>query len=243
VLFAIFGGIPWNSAMMKWIAPLGSAAFLALTGVILILDLEHPERFYLIFTKHQWRSWLVRGAFIIGAYSLVLLLHLAASFSGAIVVQQWLAIAGIPLAIMTAVYTGYLFAQSKARDLWQNPLLPPHLFVQALLAGSAVVSGIAIALNLPSRDALLWLLAASALTHLLFVLGELTLGHPTAHAHLALQEMVAGKYAKPFWFAAGFVFVAIFAPWLTWLAIALALLGLYCYEHAYVQAGQAVPLA
>ena len=36
-------------------------------------------------------------------------------------------IPGIPLAILTAIYTAYLFAQAKARDLWQNPLLPPHL--------------------------------------------------------------------------------------------------------------------
>ena len=39
---------------------------------------------------------------------------------------------------MTAVYTAYLFAQSKARDLWQNPLFPPHMFVHSLLAGAAL---------------------------------------------------------------------------------------------------------
>jgi len=243
VLFAIFGGIPWNSAIMKWLVPIGSGAMLGLTGAILIWDLEHPERFHLIFTKHQWRSWLVRGAFIIAAYSLVLLVHFIASFFGAAPVQQWAAVAGVPLATMTAVYTGYLFAQSKARDLWQNPLLPPHLFVQAMLAGSAVVSGVSLALNLPSHDALLWLLSASALTHLLFLLGEMTLGHPTAHAHLAVREMLSGTYARFFWTSAACVLIAVFAPWVTWLAIAVAILGLYLYEHAYVQAGQAVPLA
>ena len=46
---------------------------------------------------------------------------------------------GIPLAVMTAVYTAYLFAQAKARDLWQNPLLPPHMAVQAVLAGAAAL--------------------------------------------------------------------------------------------------------
>jgi len=243
VLFAIFGGIPWNGVLMKWFVPVVSGAFLGLTGVILIWDLEHPERFYLIFTKHQWRSWLVRGAFIIGAYSLVLLAHFIASFSDATAVQEWLAVAGVPLSVMTAVYTGYLFAQSKARDLWQNPLLPPHLFVQALLAGSSVLCAIAILQNLPARDALLWLLSGSALVHLLFVVGELTLGHPTAHARLAASQMTAGKYARPFWSAFACLFIAIFAPWLTWIAIALSLIGLFLYEHSYVQAGQSVPLA
>ena len=56
-----------------------------------------------------------------------------ASWLGSKSLQNWLMIAGIPLSVLTAVYTAYLFAQAKARDLWQNPLLPPHLLVQALL--------------------------------------------------------------------------------------------------------------
>jgi formate-dependent nitrite reductase membrane component NrfD len=49
---------------------------------------------------------------------------------------RWLALLGVPAAVMTGVYTAFLFAQAKARDLWQNPLLPPHLAVQSVLAGS-----------------------------------------------------------------------------------------------------------
>jgi hypothetical protein len=40
--------------------------------------------------------------------------------------------------------------------------------------------------------------------------------------------------------------VALAAPWLgsaAWVAAVLALGGLLAYEHGYVQAGQAVPLA
>ena len=39
------------------------------------------------------------------------------------------------MAVMTAVYTAYLFAQARARDLWQSPLLPPHMAVQGMLGG------------------------------------------------------------------------------------------------------------
>ena len=42
------------------------------------------------------------------------------------------------LAAGTAVYTAFLFGQSKGRDLWQSPLLAPHLIVQALTAGAAL---------------------------------------------------------------------------------------------------------
>ena len=56
--------------------------------------------------------------------------------------------------------------------------------------------------------------------------------------------MTRGRYAR--WFWAGAVLVAaaaVAAPWLGVAAAPLALAGLLAHEHAYVQAGQAVPLA
>ena len=114
--------------------------FSASPALLLIWDLEHPGRFCMIFTRPQWRSWLVRGGFIIGGYGLVLGLHFLASLLGRPErAHRWLAWPGLPLAAMTAIYTAYLFAQAKARDLWQSPLLPPHLLVQTLLAGGAAL--------------------------------------------------------------------------------------------------------
>jgi Ni/Fe-hydrogenase subunit HybB-like protein len=206
--------------------------------------LEHPERFYLIFTRPQWRSWLVKGAFIIAGYSLVLALHFAASWVGREREQLWLVAAGLPLGVLTAVYTAYLFAQAKARDLWQNPLLPPHLLVQSLLLGSAALMPFAVWLE-PERAAspLGWVLGATSLIHLLMVWGEVTLTHPTAHARLAVWEMTRGRFAAFFWAGVVLVLLAVCAPWLGVAAVPPALVGLALHEHAYVQSGQAVPLA
>ena len=137
-----------------------AGAALALTGLLLIWDLDHPERFYMIFTRPHWRSWLVRGGFIIGGYSLVLALQFLVGLGGLVAVQPWLAALGVPLAIFTAVYTAYLFAQAKARDLWQNPLAPVHLLVQAVLAGAGAL---ALTPGLPTvaRTTCLWVLAAA----------------------------------------------------------------------------------
>jgi Fe-S-cluster-containing dehydrogenase component/formate-dependent nitrite reductase membrane component NrfD len=231
------------SPLWLWAAPVVSGAFMALTGLILIGDLEHPARFYLIFTRPQWRSWLVRGAFIIAGYTLVLGLHFAASLAGAERLQLWLILPGLPLALMTAVYTAYLFAQAKARDLWQNPLLPPHLFVQATLAGSGVLALVALWLDAAALSPLLWTLAAASAAHLLMVAGELTLTHPTAHARLAVWEMTRGRYRLFFWLGLALSAAGLAAPWLGAAAAPLALVGLLLFEHAYVQAGQAVPLA
>ena len=42
--------------LWQWLVPMLSGLFLALTGLILIADMDHPECFMLIFTRPQWRS-------------------------------------------------------------------------------------------------------------------------------------------------------------------------------------------
>lgn len=246
LLLLSLGRIDAVDPLWRWAVPVVGGGFLALTGLLLIWDLEHPGRFYLIFTRPHWRSWLVKGAFVIGGYSLVLALHFAGSVGGVAGVGKALAFAGLPLAVLTAVYTAYLFAQAKARDLWQSPLLPPHLLAQSLLAGAAALIPVAAVAEPRALAPLAWILAGSALVHLLFILGETTLPHVTSHARLAGWEMVAGRYKT--WFRCGLALtaVALAAPWLgaaTAAAALVALAGLFCFEHAYVQAGQAVPLA
>ncbi len=262
-LLVLVGMIEPESFAWLWLAPIISGAFLGITGLLLIWDLEHPERFYMIFTRPQWRSWLVKGAFIIAGYSLVLAIHFVASIAGSTSVQWWLIVAGIPLSALTAIYTAYLFAQAKARDLWQNPLLPPHLFFQSLLLGSAVLMLAAVVMNRGFHvDETLggekymrlvmggfFMIMFSTVVHLLMVWGEVSLTHGTAHARVAVWEMVRGRYREPFWigvsvsFASLFFFALGMAPPFVTIGAILALIGVMFYEHAYVQAGQSVPLA
>jgi Fe-S-cluster-containing dehydrogenase component/formate-dependent nitrite reductase membrane component NrfD len=239
----VIGVMPWSSRLFRWTAPLLSVAGLAATGVLLIADLKHPERFYMIFTRPQWKSWLVRGAFIIGAYGAVLGAHLLASLAGAKKCQRFLAIAGMPLAALTAAYTGYLFAQAKARDLWQNPLLPPHLIVQAKLAGAASLLLFCGKGDEEVAEFLKASISLIAAAHMALVAGEVTTTHATAHAKLAVRSMTRGKHRVPFWLGAGLVTLSAFAPKLGKWAVPLALGGLAAYEDAYVRAGQSVPLA
>ena len=258
-LLVVFGYLNSDSPLWVWVAPIVSGAFLAITGALLIWDLEHPERFHLIFTRPQWRSWLVKGAFIIAGYTLVLALHFLASLMGWKSMHRILIVPGIPLSILTAIYTAYLFAQAKARDMWQNPLLPPHLFVQAILLGSAFLLPLSMYVGsitiraVPVYPPLTWLLAISSLLHVLMICGEVSLTHPTAHARLAIWEMVFGRYKGDFWMGTAMSVLGGVIPWLAILNVItptlsvagapLALIGLMLYENAYVQAGQSVPLA
>ncbi len=244
LLMVLFGQLSWSSTLFRWVGPLVALGALGATGGLLIWDLEHPERFYLIFLRHQWRSWLVRGAFVIGAYSMVLAAQLLASLIGSVGLSQVLAVFGIPLSLMSAVYTAYLFAQAKARDLWQSPLLPPQLVVQALLLGSAVALFAAEALgnHVAGHDVRMGL-GDVAVVDLLFLIGELALGHVTAHTRLAAEEISWGTYARWFWPGVALLAVAVATPLLGPVGAGAALLGVLLYEHAYVQGGQSVPLA
>jgi len=61
LLLVLAGVVAVDNPLWTWFAPVAGGAFLGLTGLLLIWDLEHPERFLYIFLRPQWRSWLVRG--------------------------------------------------------------------------------------------------------------------------------------------------------------------------------------
>jgi hypothetical protein len=78
------------------------------------------------------------------------------------------------------------------------------------------------------------------------------MSRPTRQAELAARNLVHGRYASLFWagaisivgaaFLAGIAMVGDITA-LAYVGAALALAGLFCYEHAYIQAGQSVPQA
>jgi len=211
---------------------MAALAFLAATGVLLVWDLRQPRRFLWTLTRPQWRSWLVRGAYVITAYGGLLSLHLLAGLLGR---EEQLprAVTGLTalLAAGTAVYTAFLFGQAKGRDLWQSSLLGPHLIVQALLAGSALFA----------PGWLFWLVPLNGL----LVAGEVWGRHATEDASRAARIIQRHPL-----FGGGVLGLGHLLPLaLLWtnssapLAAAFALLGLLAWEHLYVQAPQQIPLA
>ena len=51
------------------VPPMVAGAFLAVTGVLLIADLKQPTRFHYLITRGSWDSWLVKGAYVLGAFA------------------------------------------------------------------------------------------------------------------------------------------------------------------------------
>ncbi len=234
--------------------------FIALTTGLLVLDLERPERFLSILTRPQWKSWLARGAFLLVGFSV------AAGLWWLIDTLAWLrwtpvALAfwlrgpllwlGAALAVGVACYTAFLFGQAEGRDLWQNPLLPVHLVIQALMAGSGalLVADLFAAFPLAWSTLLRTLFLASLAVDLFVTLvGEFSMPHASEVAARAAHAISHGRYRFHFWGGSVLLghllpFLLALALWPPALALAglLAIAGLFAYEYAYVLAPQEIP--
>jgi Fe-S-cluster-containing dehydrogenase component/formate-dependent nitrite reductase membrane component NrfD len=257
---ALFGAIPL-APLTTIVAPILALVFLAITTLLLVVDLEHPQKFYTILTRPQWRSWLVRGAWILMAFGAVAALWLAPAalsvVTGEGLLPGWyygaVAWPAAALAAASAAYTAFLLAQATGRELWSTPLAAPHLVAQAALAGAAALLLAAVAIR-PSSVEEEWLRAAfvvGLLAHLACVAAELWTPHRSAHVARAVDVITKGRYASLLWVAV--LLVGVAAPLavaaltgsaLAWgFAAACALLGLFAWEYVWVFGGQSVPLS
>ncbi len=254
------------SRPLALLGSLASLLFTGLTTLLLVVDLKRPERFYTILTRPQWRSWLTRGAFILMGFSAVTGLWLA--LEGAVwlellpeavaaAARPVLLLAGFVLAVAAAIYTAFLFGQAEGRDLWQSSLLPFHLVVQALLAGSVVL--LLLSLFVPVAPAavifLAWVFGAALVVDLFItLLGELGMPHASETAARAAHAIRHGRYRRLFWWGAvglghvvplvlllvGVYLGSLPAP-LIFAATLAVVAGLYWFEYAFVLAPQEVP--
>jgi formate-dependent nitrite reductase membrane component NrfD len=158
---------------------------------------------------------------------------------------------GIPLAIGVAVYTAFLFAQAEGRDLWQSPLLPVHLIVQAFMMGGAMLLLMDLILEMEDEmvGAAVTIFAVALIVDLFVtLLGELGIPHASEVAATAAHEISHGRYKNQFWYGsilAGHIIPLLLLlagnVFLSGFAALLAIGGLYLYEHAFVMAPQEVP--
>ncbi|MEO8349474.1 MAG: 4Fe-4S dicluster domain-containing protein [Acidobacteriota bacterium] len=229
-----------------------SLLFIGLTTGLLVWDLDRPERFWTILARPQWRSWLTRGAVVLIAFPAVAGAFWLAHALGLPDLARYLVWPGVVLAILSAVYTAFLFAQARGRDLWQSALLPWHLFVQAVMAGAAALSIVGLLVGVPAEaaDVLAWTLGSSLLVNLLLTVGEeFAVPRASAAAAAAARMITHGRYAPHFWasliggLALPLLLIVLGGGSLPAVALAgaLSLAGLFSYEWAYVMAPQQVP--
>jgi Fe-S-cluster-containing dehydrogenase component/formate-dependent nitrite reductase membrane component NrfD len=247
----------YGGTLLSIAAPALSLVFATLTAVVLIADLERPERFYYILTRSNWRSWMVWGAYFLTAHGALSALWLAAGWFGYESVINLLTVPALVVGLLATSYTGFLFAQGLGRDLWQGPSAAIDLIAQS--AGAGAASLLVAAVLMGDHDAVIPLLGRMLATglgaHLAILLFEHLLApSPTRHHELAVHTITRGAYSRLFWGAAiaggGVLPVALLltlgvtvsAP-LTCLVALLSLAGGAAWEYIWVEAGQSVPLS
>ena len=247
VALELLPSIPLFTTVASFLALL----FIGVTTGLLVWDLDRPERFWTILVRPQWRSWLTRGAVVLMAFAAVAGIFGLAHALARPDLARYLVWPGVLLAILSAVYTAFLFAQAEGRDLWQSRLLSWHLFVQAVRAGAAAlaIGGLFAGIPAETTRVLAWTLGASLLVDLLLTAGEFAVPHASGVAATAVRLITHGRYAPHF---RGGVIAGLVLPLLlilfagnslpiVALAGALSLAGLFLYEWAFVMAPQQIP--
>jgi Fe-S-cluster-containing dehydrogenase component/formate-dependent nitrite reductase membrane component NrfD len=264
MLMALGWGLNWFSfdGRTALIGGFLTLALTAITTLFLVIDLERPARFLYIVFRPQWKSWLARGAFILITFSVIVLLYWlfeigANTYNYDSVAREILLWLGLPFAIGVAIYTAYLFAQAEGRDLWQSPLLPFQLVVQAFLAGSGMLLIVDLFAPMPadmSQGITLAFAAALIINLFITLAGEFGVAHPSEVAARAAHEISHGRYRNKFWWGAiglghilpmALLVLAGFAGGASAILLAIAGLaaisGLYLYEYVFVMAPQDIP--
>ncbi len=190
------GGIPLPPgrhlrphSLLTVVAPIVALIFLGVTNVLLVLDLERPgtllagdalAALVLLAGHRRLHSGGLRR--IRRADAAV------AALAGAAALHRILLWPASLLAVGAAAYTAFLLAQAKGRDLWQSPLLPAHLVVQAALAGSAALAILAVPLDSGAVRPLAIVLATS--------LGLQRAARPDRATHTACHRPYAAGHTQ-----------------------------------------------
>jgi formate-dependent nitrite reductase membrane component NrfD len=247
------------STLFRVAAPAIGLAMLAITLLLLVIDLKRPDRFFYLLTKGNRRSWLVIGAYILMAYGAALAAWLYLGLRAGEVPIALRAITFL-LGCASAGYSAFLFAQAKGRDLWQSPMFFFHLLIHALIAGVAsllIATGTLATGANPGITVLLSLvLECSLLISFAMQLVEAALPHVNDDVRVAMHEITGGRFRTRYWVLAigvGIVVPAVVIPlvglgvvpfrWMWLLAAVPALAGVWIFEDIWVKAGQVVPLS
>jgi hypothetical protein len=237
----INGGLDKTSEMTGLVTTL---VFMGLTGGLLVKDIDRPDRFLYVLLRPQWKSWLVRGAYIITVFGGLVSLKLLDNYLQ--LGFDWLWIPGIVFAGLGAVYTAFLFNQARARDLWQTPIQSAiHMLVHAFMAGSVVMMIIAPETMGWMTNTLLW----GIILNIVIMAKEILIPHDTPDTKKAIQLMTKGYYSNMFWTGIvignifPFIMLIVLTGSMILVAGGLAIIGIFLTEFVRIRVPQMIPLS
>jgi formate-dependent nitrite reductase membrane component NrfD len=242
----------WGAILSPWPVAFGSA--------LLIFDLGNWYRFYKLFLHFRWQSPMSIGSWLLIVFNGIAFAYFWTTLRPDSRFSRWrtrLAIAGLPLSIAVAIYTGVLLGAVQARPFWNTNLVAQMFLFSALSTGTAALI---LALTFdkvrpdPAEFRSLYLLDIALIVLECFIVlpyiihGELS---PQA-VREALELILGGPYTLIFWLA--FVCAGLLAPLvleifevvskgysrsLAGVAAVLVVCGGYLLRYIFVYAGQA----
>ncbi|HBF22591.1 MAG TPA: 4Fe-4S ferredoxin [Planctomycetes bacterium] len=226
-----------------------SLIFQAITLFLLIADLGKPERFWRLLLTPNSKSWLVKGAWVLGAFGVLTSAALGARWLEMDTLASYLRWATIPAALLASGYSAFLFAQCKGRDLWTHSGLFLTLTSRAALLGIVTTAAV-------MGGASTFLAGALLITLLLnigLLLHERQASLPTdegRRAHALLMAKPGPTFLLTALIAALWIPAAFFiipngnlptqAVLISCLLITVAMLAM---ERDWIRAGQEVPIS
>ncbi|MHC4749330.1 MAG: NrfD/PsrC family molybdoenzyme membrane anchor subunit [Planctomycetota bacterium] len=114
--------------------------------LILLHDLGQPSRAWRLFLSFNPSSPISWGVWFVNIFMLFNLIYNFSLFKGREAHAKKFAYAGLPFALLTAIYTGMLLAQAPGRILWHTALMP------VLFLNGAIISGIALVMLLSATN-------------------------------------------------------------------------------------------
>lgn len=258
VLLFLFIATMLNTSMIQshhvWMSIFIGLVFLGATGLLLVKDLDRPDRFLYVLLRPQWNSWLVKGGYGITAYGgLLTLLALVYFFEWT---SLWTIVMGLTAiaATFVAIYTAFLFAQAKGRDFWQSPTLAIHMFVHSVMAGASIfaVSGMVLEMSSDLQSTVIKVLMIAISINLITLAAEMFTPHPTKDAATTSYMITRGRYKNKFWI--GVLFLGNILPlglvglvdhndFILMISGILVLIGIYITEFIWVEAPQRIALS
>jgi len=107
--------------------------------ILLLLDIGQPQRFWHLFVYFNPRSPISWGTVILTAYPFLASIYLWYLFQNKLKKALFWGFIGLPIALGSHSFVGFVLSFSKARLLWATSLTPFFFLVTGALAGLALV--------------------------------------------------------------------------------------------------------
>ncbi|MDI6752907.1 MAG: polysulfide reductase NrfD [Thermodesulfobacteriota bacterium] len=111
----------------------------AVAPILLLFDIGQPLRFWHLFVYFDPHSPMAWGAVILTAYPFLASIYLWHLFQNNLKKAKLWGFIGLPIALGSHGFVGFVLSFSKARILWSTSLTPFFFLVTAALAGLALV--------------------------------------------------------------------------------------------------------